>query len=112
LIAYRRPDAAGPRGSDFVRVPVPDPDALLAALTLVPGVRVVVRKRREVWLRGNVRFHIDAVEGLGDYLEYEVGVGDSETAALAQAAELDRRFGLTDATCFAGSYADLLEQQN
>lgn len=109
LIAYRRPDLAGMRASDFVRMAVDDPDALRATLALVPGVLVEVRKVREVWLRDNVRLHFDTVDHLGTFLEYEVGVDGThpEREADRQAEELDRVFGLSGPS-IPGSYADLL----
>src|SRR5215208_2035882 len=46
LIAYDRPDEASERVSRYRLVPVPDPDALRAALEAADGVGAVVVKRR------------------------------------------------------------------
>ena len=35
------------------------------------GKKVVVDKKREIYYIGNVKFHIDQVEGLGDFMEIE-----------------------------------------
>jgi len=64
-----------------------------------------------VCLVGRTRVHLDAVEGLGDYLELEVQLapGESPEAGVREARELMRRFGVGDGDLVAGAYADLLE---
>ena len=41
-------------------------------LDAVLGVRAVVRKRREVWRKDNVKFNLDIVESVGQILEVEI----------------------------------------
>lgn len=110
LIAYVRADAAGAALSSYVRVPADDAlgDALGAAL----GTRVVVAKQRRLLLLGNVRIHLDDVEGLGSFLEFEavLGPGGLREAAVAQVKRLQREFGLEEDDLVAVGYADLLEQ--
>ena len=110
LIAYDRPDETAARLSAYFLVPVADPVALEAALGAALGVRGVVRKRRELWLWHNVRIHLDAVQDLGEFVEFEavLGEGETEEAARRRLAELERRLSLAGAECIAGSYADLL----
>ncbi|MEN8159378.1 MAG: class IV adenylate cyclase, partial [Myxococcota bacterium] len=71
LIPYLRPDAKEARRSDYVVIPVPEPERTRALLTALLGVHRVVRKRREIALHHNVRIHLDRVEGLGDFVELE-----------------------------------------
>src|ERR687894_431463 len=71
LIAYERPDAASERVSHYRLVPVPDPEALRAALAAANGIDVVVVKRRHLLLWETVRIHLDEVRGLGSFLELE-----------------------------------------
>jgi adenylate cyclase class IV len=114
LIHYHRPDTAGARASDYVRVPVPDPAALREALTRACGLRGRVRKDRQVLLVQRqglvIRIHLDRVEGLGDFVELEVLLDehhtDADGDAVAQA--LMAALGLADAPRLAGSYLDLL----
>lgn len=110
LIHYHRPDQAGARASDYVRVPVSDPDALTEALTRATGQRGRVRKQRWLLKVGQIRIHLDRVEALGDFLELEVvlrdGQGDDEGRAIAEA--LMAGLGLADAPRLAGAYLDLL----
>jgi adenylate cyclase class IV len=109
LIHYQRPDATEARASDYVRVPVPDAEALAEALTRALGAAGRVRKRRWLLLAGQTRIHLDRVQGLGDFLELEVvlrdGQSDAEGRAIAE--HLLRELGLADAPRLAGAYVDL-----
>ena len=109
LVAYARPDDQGPKASDYQLVAVPDPAALKAALAATLGVSTVVVKRREIFLHHNVRIHLDEVQGLGSFLEFEavLGPGLDDAAGTAQLAELSRRFALQPADLLCGSYAEM-----
>ncbi len=80
LVAYLRPDADGPRWSEYRVVPVEDPASLKALLTEILGLHRVVEKEREIFLYENVRIHLDQVTGLGTFLELEA-VADSNSDA-------------------------------
>ena len=113
LIAYRRDDAAAARASDYQIVPVTNPETLKQALAMVLGVRVVVDKQREVFLHHNVRIHLDQVQALGLFLEFEavIGGGTDEPAGHEQLQRLCQEFGLEPADLVPRSYGDLLENQ-
>jgi adenylate cyclase class 2 len=110
LIGYDRPDHADVRGSDYRLIPISTPDDLKAALAVTLGIRVVVRKRREIYLVGNVRIHLDQVEGLGDFLEFEAVLDPDMDDALghAQIADLKTTFHASLGQPIASGYADLL----
>ena len=123
LIHYLRADTGEAKASDYVRVPVPDPAALREALLRGCGLLGRVRKTR--WLLlvqregHSARIHIDRVQGLGDFMELEVLMGEGEgegeaqgdsDAAGAQIAEhLMQQLGLSQAQRLAGAYLDLLQ---
>lgn len=109
LIHYRRADAAGPRLSDYVRVPTDAPAALREALARAHGVIGRVRKTRWLLLAGPTRIHLDRVEGIGDFLELEVVLREDQTAAdgAAIADALLARLGVEKAQRLAGAYLDL-----
>lgn len=109
LVWYARPDEHGPKASRYVLAPVSNPETLKAALGAALGVRGVVRKRREVFLWHNVRIHLDEVEGLGSFLEFEAVLGPDadETAGRAQVEELLEKFSVTPADLLPASYADM-----
>lgn len=110
LVWYARPDQPGPKASDYLLVPVSDPETLEAALSAAWGVRCVVKKRREILLYHNVRIHLDDVAGLGRFLEFEAVLGP-ETDDAEGRAQLDwliEKFAIAAADLLEGSYADLL----
>jgi predicted adenylyl cyclase CyaB len=111
LIAYERPDRAGPKISSYARVDCPDPASLHQALACTLGVRGVVEKRRQVIRIGPTRVHLDEVAGLGRFFELEVMLREDqpEAAGEAIARELMAAFGITPDALVEGAYIDLLE---
>lgn len=110
LIAYDRPDEGGPRTSTYVRTPVADPASLRDALGAACGLAGRVRKRRTLYLIGRTRVHLDEVDGLGDFVELEVVLGDDEAAAIGveEARALMQRLGIVEDALVEGAYLDLL----
>lgn len=73
LIYYERTNQAGPKSSHFHLVKVEDAKGLKEVLTKSMGIKVMVKKRREIYYIENVKFHIDEVPGLGSFIEIEAG---------------------------------------
>jgi len=111
LIYYERPDEAGVRESEVLLYEAADPGVLKEMLSRAFGVRVVVRKQREIYRQKGVQVHVDDVERLGHFLEFELAVEDAPDAIEAGRAELgalQRVFGIPDEDLVASSYSDLL----
>jgi len=111
LILYVRPDRASARTSEFQVLPVSDAAGTLMLIEAMFGVRVCVRKRREVWLYRNARIHLDSVAGLGRFVEIEVVVWKGAAQARALMDRLKAVLGIEAATPIAGSYSDLLRRR-
>jgi len=113
LIHYLRPDATGPKLSDYVLVPVAEPDSMRDALARACGLIGRVRKLRILVLVGSTRIHLDQVEGLGDFLELEVMLqaGQTEADGTAIAHALMARLGVQPGQLVQGAYFDLLRAQ-
>lgn len=111
LIYYRRADESGPKPSFYVHSETSDPDGLRSVLTDAYGEVGRVRKRRTVFRIGQTRVHLDLVEGLGEFLELEVAVGDTlePDAAVSEAHRLLAAFGIEDGALVKGAYLDLLD---
>lgn len=109
LVAYERPNHPDAKGSDYYLVSVAEPAALKQALTAALGLRGVVRKRREIFLVDNVRIHLDEVDGLGTFLEFEAVLGPNidDRRGQEQVAELREAFGIRSGDLLEGSYADM-----
>jgi adenylate cyclase class IV len=108
LIRYERPDESGARVSRYERTPVDDAGARRAELDASLGVRGQVAKRRELWLIGATRVHLDRVEGAGPFVELEtIFEGDTEAAARREHEEVLALLGIDPSSAIAGSYIDL-----
>ena len=61
-----------------------------------------------MFLIGRTRIHLDRVEGLGDFLELEVvlGEGESSQAGVREAHALMARLGIEQQQLVAGAYVD------
>lgn len=116
LIRYSRPDDPGIRKSQYRLRPIADPGSLRSILAAQWGVRAVVTKLRHVFLwEGRVRIHVDRVEGLGEFLEFEAVLDPSrpqydEVEAALDVARLAREFGIADGDRVATSYGTLVQE--
>jgi len=110
LIAYRRLDSAEQAESTYVLAPVSEPEALSEALDAALGTVVVVSKRRRLFLWEGVRIHLDEVEGLGSFVEFEAVLPAAGHRAEAQAKvnRLRAELGIDDGALVSAGYADLL----
>jgi predicted adenylyl cyclase CyaB len=109
LIHYYRPDTLVAHPSDYVIARVSDPGSLKDALSRALGLRVVVEKRRELYLWGHTRIHLDEVTGLGSFLELETVIADqTREEAERECREVQAALGIREEDLVSGSYADLL----
>lgn len=111
LIFYERSDAASAKQSNVLLYQHQPDAALKAILTQSLGVKTVVGKQRRIYFIGNVKFHFDTVEGLGQFVEVEAIDKDSSLGMeklKEQCRHYQNLLGITDADFIAGSYSDLL----
>jgi homotetrameric cytidine deaminase len=110
LIAYRRPDSADASESTYVLAPVGEPDALAEALDAALGTTVVVSKQRRLLLWEGVRIHLDEVEALGSFVEFEAVLPDAGDldSARAKVGHLRESLGIVDDALVSVGYSDLL----
>lgn len=109
LIRYDRPEATAVRTSAY-EITRPRDEARGVCLVPEGEPLAVVRKRRELWLLDNVRIHLDAVDGLGTFLELEAvvdGAHDEATCGRQVEGLLDA-LGILPSDCVRASYGDLL----
>lgn len=78
LIPYLRPDQKGPIQSDYDLIKISNPQKLKFLLTEILGIKGEVRKKRAIYYFENVRIHLDEVEKLGNFIEFEAVVDDKE----------------------------------
>src|SRR5688572_23038254 len=106
LIWYARVDSASVRRSDYHVLPIPKAAETRDALSRALGVRGAVRKHRRLWLWENVRIHLDDVEGLGTFVEFEavIDASEGETQSMRRVATLCEALGINDADRVPVSY--------
>jgi adenylate cyclase class IV len=111
LIFYERDDTTGPKTSFYSMSTCPDAREMEAVLTRALGVRGIVEKRRELFMIGRTRVHLDDVRGLGHFLELEVVLREGEPAADGdrEAHDLMVKLGVPAAALVAPAYIDLLD---
>lgn len=112
LIFYKRADNAGPKLSEVHLMQVEsNSEQLKELLTHSNGVKVVVKKKREIYFIENVKFHIDEVEGLGSFVEIEA-IDKDGTLGIEkindQCSYYLHQFNIQDADLLTHSYSDLL----
>ena len=112
LVWYERPDSPDAKASDYQLLSVAEPERLCKVLADALGIRVIVDKRREIFLYHNVRIHLDEVAGLGSFLEFEAVLSDAidDERGREQVAFLSREFGLLPEDLLLHSYSDMLEE--
>jgi predicted adenylyl cyclase CyaB len=112
LISYERAHEQGPKESIYTRVACEDARLLLEALSSVLSVRGIVSKRRELFLIGRTRVHLDRVEHLGCFVELEVVLAPGEPVdeGHREARNLLRSLEVSESALVAEAYIDLLEK--
>lgn len=110
LVFYRRASSTAAKSSDYLLLPVADFRGLKEILAAAVGVIAVVRKRREIYFYENVRIHLDEVDGLGRFVEFEAVLGDGvgEEIGRRQVDFLREKFLLDDDALLSGSYGEML----
>jgi predicted adenylyl cyclase CyaB len=111
LIGYFRLDQPTAKWSDYQLVPIQNPAELKSVLSRTLGVLGVVKKQRTVFLFQNARIHLDKVENLGSFLEFEVVVSDEKTEADATRLLnfLIESFHIQPENLVSEAYVDLLK---
>ena len=115
LIYYERQNTPGAKESSFQLVHISDAKSLKELLTRSLGIKIVVRKKREIYFIRNVKFHIDEVEGLGNFVEIEA----SDLYADISKEELQKQCNfylvalrINEEDLISVSYSDLLSGLN
>ena len=111
LILYNRPDKSGPKQSDFDLVKIEEGEGFKELLAKAIGVKVVVKKRREIYYIDNVKFHLDSLEGLGNFVEIEASnkahkIGVEQLHE--QCAYYLKEFKIKDEDLIDRSYSDMI----
>lgn len=116
LIYYNRENKAGPKLSEVKLLPLEkNAELLKEVLMKANGIKVIVKKKREIWFIDNVKFHIDEVEGLGSFVEIEA-IDKDGSLGLDKIKEQCyfylQQFQIGEDDLLTHSYSDLLINQS
>jgi adenylate cyclase, class 2 len=107
-ILYHRPDKSGTKLSEFTIYSEEEAIARYGAAPM--PVWVIVKKRRELYILENIRIHLDKVDNLGQFLEFEALIRPCHAEPDCEAAikRLRARFMHALGEPISQSYSDLL----
>ncbi|XP_060854548.1 uncharacterized protein LOC132932275 [Rhopalosiphum padi] len=108
LIYYDREESSGPKLSSYNKCEVNEDVEKVLKNAL--GTWGVVKKERKLIMVGQTRVHFDSVDGLGDFVELEVVLNDSQTVEDGQsiAKDLMSHMGVEEKDLISVSYVNML----
>ncbi|MEM8526017.1 MAG: class IV adenylate cyclase [Bacteroidota bacterium] len=111
LIHYERSDQAGPKQSNVTLHKNEANSSLGEVLKKALNILVVVDKKRAIYFIDNVKFHVDEVEGLGNFVEIEA-IDSDGSLGIEHLQMQCRRYmdylGIENQDLIEQSYSDLL----
>jgi predicted adenylyl cyclase CyaB len=113
LIQYERPDVSGAKVSNYQIHGTSRPLELRKLLADALGETIIVKKRREVYMVGQTRIHLDEVDELGTFMELEVVLNPGQTPEQGReiASALMETLGVQTSDLIPCAYADLLKNK-
>jgi len=110
LIAYERSNRPEARDSEYFIFRTENGSLLKQMLSSALGIKVVVAKDRTLYLLENIRIHLDEVDQLGTFIEFEAVISENSQIESSQKLldQLYLDFELKDNLLVPLSYSDLL----
>jgi adenylate cyclase, class 2 len=112
LIYYEREnEGSGPKTSNFYVVKVGEGDTMKELLAQSLGISVTVSKQREIYFIENVKFHLDVLGQLGNFVEVEASnmfASLSLEHLTEQCNYYIKEFAITDQDMINLSYSDMI----
>jgi len=110
LIYYDRKNQPDPKKSDILLHNTGDPETLKTLLAGALGVKIIVEKTREIYHYQGTQIHLDTVEALGTFIEFERPLTNpSEDREVLES--LMRELDIDPEDLITGSYCDLKMEQ-
>ena len=107
LIYYRREDITGPKRSEIILINIQEPESFKALFENLLGKKVIVDKEREIYMLEGTQIHLDMVQNLGTYIEFERKITNANKDHRIL-GELMKRLRIEEKDLIQGSYSDLL----
>ena len=108
IIFYKRPNKKESRLSTYHVFNIPKSFLRFVKFLLgfYFGVKVVVNKKRDLWMYDHTRIHLDSVDNLGNFLELETAVGESMESSKKEYDNIFEKLSLFKYETFSHSYSD------
>jgi predicted adenylyl cyclase CyaB len=111
LMHYERDNKSGPKESNYILYKTAPGNNIKEALTRALGILAVVEKEREIYYIENIKFHLDEVKGLGNFVEIEAtddGGKVKEEILYEQCRSYMKLFGIEEQDLISKSYSDMV----
>lgn len=113
LIFYERANSSRARRAKIEMTLLPRRNSVRAILARAFPILTVVDKRREIYLAGNVKIHLDRVRGLGRFVEVEAVSRSGSLAKIRQQArKFQQLFQIPARDLVGQSYSDMKESSH
>ena len=115
IVYYERPDDLKPKKCSYdilqFETGNKELESIKKILISALGVKITVEKKREIYFIGNIKFHLDTIEGLGNFLEIEaIGSDDNEEKILpGQCERYLKELGIKNEDLIGVSYCDMMK---
>jgi adenylate cyclase class 2 len=112
LIYYERDNIAGPKRSNVFILKIQDPKVFKDLLKRLLKISAIVEKVREIYRYQGTQIHLDTVEKLGNFVEFErkTPAGERATKKNQQILEkLMEKLGINPENLEKLSYGDLIQ---
>lgn len=113
LIYYERENVAGSKSSDVYILTIENPEFFSNLLEKTLKLKIVVDKVREIYRHEGTQIHLDTVEKLGTFVEFERETRADRAVSrrdLQILEELKRELGISPENLEGLSYSDILLQ--
>lgn len=115
LMHYIREDKKNSKKNTLTFYQTTANSSLKEILQKTMGTKSIVTKTREIFLIENVKFHIDTVNGLGDFIEIEATDADTSIPSEKLQEQCNHYIKILEINAkdlISESYSDLLQQNN
>ena len=114
LIFYDRENIAGPKQDDAFLLCIQDAEDFKTLLKRILKQSIIIKKEREIYMYQGTQIHLDTVQGLGKFIEFERQTSDEpETVKKDQQVleELRKQLQISPNSLETLSYSDLAQKE-
>ena len=106
----------GPKACSYQFIRISNPKMAKRIFSHLLGVDAVVRKTRRIYLKRNIRIHLDSVSKLGKFIEFEAVLkrpsAEAKKRARQEVALLMKKFGIKPRQLMRQSYRELINRSS